>query len=202
MRHDVGYKYVARPLPMSFLWHFSSYDHAKLGSLTESAIADALLWDDGAFDNVSSVQRLAQHIASAGISYSGLSATDAALLDELIPMMFSPEGLESELALEPESDDGLAPTIVSEMVEHLPTASCLRWLVRGRRHGSESFDVECNYVILSPTDVTDLLAECASVMDSSPDWSQDYVPDVIRECLIDTLTSIQAKGKYAIGALG
>ena len=187
---------------MSFLWHFSSYDHAKLGSLTETSIADALLWDDGAFDDPSAVQRLAKHIASAGIEYSGLSATDAELLDELVPLLLSPEGLESELAVEPESDDGLAPTIVAEMIEHLPTASYLRWLVRGRRHGSESTDVECNYVILSPTDVTDLLTECTSVMDSHPDWSQDYAPDVIRECLIDTLTSIQAKGKYAIGALG
>ena len=187
---------------MSFLWHFSSYDHAKLGSLTESAIADSLLWDDGAFDDASAVQRLAQHIASAGIAYSGLSAADAELLDELVPLLFSPEGLESELAVEPESDDGLAPTIVSEMIEHLPTATCLRWLIRGRRHGSGSTAVDCNYVILAPADVTNLLAECKSVMDSSPAWSQDYVPDVIRECLIDTLTSIQAKGKYAIGALG
>jgi len=187
---------------MSFLWHFLSYDHAKLGSLTESVIADALLWNDGAFDDPSAVQRLAKHIGSGGIAYSGLSATDAELLDELVPFLFSPEGLESELAVEPESDDGLAPSIVSEMIEHLPTASCLQWLVRGCRHGSESTDVECNYVILSPVDVTDLLTECISVTDSSPAWSQDYIPDVIRECLIDSLISIQAKGKHAIGALG
>ena len=188
---------------MSFLWHFSSYDHLKLGSLTESAIADALLWDDGAFNDVAAVKRLAQHIASAGISYSGLPPADAELLDELIPLLFSPEALESELGVEPESDDGLAPSVVSEMIEHLPNAAFLPSLIRGRRYGSDSTDVvDCNYVILTPANVTDLLAECATVMESSPAWTQTYIPDVIRECLIDTLTSIQAKGKYAIGALG
>ena len=187
---------------MSLLWHFSSYDHAKLGSLTESAIADALLWDDGAFDDVSAVRRLAQHIAAAGISYSGLPPADAELLDELIPLLFSPEGLESELGVEPESEDGLAPSVVSEMIEHMPNAGFLPPLIRGRRHGSDSMDIDCNYVILAPANVTDLLAECSTVMESSPAWTQTYIPDVIRECLIATLTSIQAKGKYAIGALG
>jgi len=86
---------VAQPLAMSFLWHFSSYDHAKLDSLNGPVIADALLWDDGAFDDVPAVHRLAKHIATSGFSYADLPPADCQLLDELIPLLFSPEGLES-----------------------------------------------------------------------------------------------------------
>jgi len=187
---------------MSHLWHFNSYDNAKQDSLNESMVADALLWDEDAFEDAAAVRRLAKHSGDAGVWYSGLDTADAELLDELIPILFSPEGLESELSVEPESDDGLAPSIVHEMIGHLPTAVFLPWLIHGRRHGSASTDVACNYVILSPADVTALLAECTSVMDAQPPWTQEFVPDVIRECLIDALTSIQAKGKHTIYVLG
>ena len=187
---------------MSFLWHFSSYDDSKLQSLDAPTVCDALLWDEGAFDDATAVERLATHIATNGISYDSLSDADRDLLDELVPLIFSPEGLESTLDCEPESDDGIHPFVIQEMLKHSGSAEILPWLIHGRRHDCSTPDVSCNYVLLNSSQVSQLLAECTSILNGNPSWSESYVPDVIRDCLTATLESIQTKGKHAVGVLG
>jgi hypothetical protein len=184
------------------LWHFKSFNYAKFSFLDEATVRSALLWDEGAFYDTKAVERLAAHIAAHGITYDSLSESDSELLDQLILSIFSPEGIQSVLEVEPESPDGVHPTVIREMLKHGVDAKVLPWLLNGRTHNSQSRSAVCNYIILTPEEVAQLFAECRSLLNREVKWSQPYIPETVRECLVEPLESIHSKGKHAVGILG
>lgn len=193
---------------MSQLWHFYSYSEAAFKAYlgggdavaTEEVVA-AATWDEGAWSDLEAVRRLSSTIAQRGIDYPGRSPSEAALLDELIPALFAPEGLAEQWAVVAESPDGLHPSVVRELLPRSQGASILPILLGGRRYGAaELFD--CGYCFLDPAECERLAAEAGRALASGGPWSGAWLPEVVAECLIGPLRSASSKGRPVFGSLG
>jgi hypothetical protein len=126
---------------MSTRWNFHSFagprwDAVFGGGLpgAEDHVIQSVTWDRTIWKDEQVPIGLAQTIVRNGISYDGLSAQEADLLDAIIVGFFCPEGLEDLLGLEYESPDGLSMAVVEALVERAAEAS------REASPSSRSFD--------------------------------------------------------------
>jgi len=192
---------------MSRLWHFYSYSQPTFdaylgGGRTNAAeeIVAASTWDEDAWSELQSVHHLCSMIAQRGINYGELSPSEAARLDELLPVLFAPEGLEGQWGVAAESPDGLHPAVVRELVTRAGGASLLPILLGGRRYGVAKPSA-CGYCFLAPAECEQLTAEAERALASEGLWSGDWLPGVVSECLIVPLRSAVSKKRPMFGSL-
>ena len=92
---------------MSYLWSFASYRQqhldALLGSqptLSEERALAMLHWEGSGVEDPLLAAALAKHLSSVGLSYAGLAPSRVRALDGVVPLLFSPDGLEQDRALQ------------------------------------------------------------------------------------------------------
>ena len=195
---------------MSYLWHFQTFSLPKLQSYLGSddqskqdALLNAVLWDDLGEEG-DELEKAARRIATQGLDYTGLDADEAEMTDEIVKMLPTPEGLEQEIELEYESDDGLHPNVVDELVKRAGASaglSILPLLQSGRRYG-QAQPANCEYCIFDLDELATLQGEVEQAMAQPGDWSASYVPEVIKECLLTPVHAARSKGKALFGLLG
>jgi hypothetical protein len=195
---------------MSQSWRFCSYSQPRLNAMlgggepnAADQLTEAVMWDAETWRDPSLLQRTAERIAHDGINYAGLSRQEAECLDQMLPIVFSPEGLSKQLEVEPESPDGLYPLVVQELlttIRHEGHASRLRVLLNGRRFGATDVS-NCGYCFLSLHDCELLLAEVRHALSGRPRWSQRSFPEVVEESLVGPLQSAITKGRPIFGSL-
>ena len=175
---------------MSYSWSFHSFSGEAFRSVfgrsspeqvnefLESAASDL-------GDLTPEIAHASRSMLLSGISYDGLSPGNSRAMDEVIRFAFSPEGLATELELEPISPDGIHPSVIAELVQRLnaPTP-LLSYLLRGRRFG-QTEPSDCEYCIFRPDEVLAVLEEVRSACADRGAWSVEYVPDLLQECLIE-----------------
>jgi hypothetical protein len=199
---------------MSYLWSFYSYDPVEYqryltgqGALSQENALALLDWDAEAFGGSDAVEWLASHLSLSGLSYEGLVDIAPGQLDAVVPALFSPEGLERELAVEPESPEGVHSSAFSELVARCAStdrpARLLTILARGgRRANGEEPQAACEYCLLSPDEVKTMLGEVDVAFSVDTPWSAAYQPQLVDECLRQVLRRVVAKGKALAALLG
>jgi hypothetical protein len=194
---------------MSYLWHFASFNNESFNKIigsgsadAEQLIIDAVTWDEW-HNDMSVVTQLAAHLVACGADYSELNEDNAEILDEIVKMLFSPEGLEEQFGLEYESPDGIHYTTIAELIERNggeENSPCLKLLKKGRRlDGSKCIG---DYLILEPKEIQALLEEAQKAFNANINWSDEAHKTIAKECLIDVLNKIKEKGKYLVGIQG
>jgi hypothetical protein len=191
------------------MWWFYSYSARRFasyfdGSVPDAAsdLVDAATWDDGGgWPEPSVPARLAALITAEGIRYEGMATTDAVALDQLLPMLFAPEGLAEKWEVVPESPDGLHPWVVTELLPRATGAALLPVLIGGRRFGVSEPSL-CEYCFLSADECELIAREAEQALSSGGPWSAAWVPDVVQECLVGPLRSAISKGRPLFGSLG
>jgi len=196
---------------MSYLWSFYSFPESEFGRVfgsgdaaVEKSAIEAATWEEAGFTDPGAAGELAARIVRQGISYDGLTTQEASLLDDLILILFSPEGLWEQLSIEPESPDGLHPEIVEEVAQHVSpeqAQNLLPYLIDGRRFKNGGKPTGEVYCVLSPPEVSSLVGTVMAAVERADQWSEPYVPEVIQECLIDVLDQTAEKKRWCIGFL-
>ena len=193
---------------MSRQWSFYSYSSERFadyfdGSVPDAArqVVDAATSDDGAWRDPAAPARVAAWITAGGIRYEGLSSADATVLDQLLPMLFAPEGLAEQWEVAPESPDGLHPSVVQELLLRAGVAVLLPVLVCGRRFEATE-PSSCEYCFLTPAECERLAGEAERALASIGPCSTARLPDIVHECLIGPLMSAATKGQSLFGVLG
>ncbi|MCE9555666.1 MAG: hypothetical protein K8T91_20140 [Planctomycetes bacterium] len=194
---------------MSHLWSFQSFAQPKLDALVgsgdaeaEKAVIEGVTWDE--WGDMVMIEGLARNLVRSGANYEGLTSKESKTLDEIIAMLFSPEGLEERLEVEYESPDGVHPAVIQELLNRSPDPRELRmlpFLESGRRLG-ESAPSDCEYCIFSPTEVQTLHREVEQIMSLPSAWSEDYMPDLVKEWILDLLAAVRDKKKALAALLG
>ncbi len=195
---------------MSYNWAFYSMPYQTFNKVVgggdpdiETRAIEAVTWEKlYKGDDEQIVCRLARSVIRNGIDYALLHEKEALMLDEVVRALFSSEGLAEDLELDPESPDGLHPSIVEELLSAAGNHELrlLPILTAGRRFRTTA-PSSCEYCILSTEEVSDLLSEVEQIITQAPKWSADYVPDVINECLCEPLASAKEKGRALYGQL-
>jgi hypothetical protein len=160
---------------------------------------------------------LCKKICKDGISYVGLPADEAALLDQIVVGFFCPEGLEDALGYSYEHRNGLRSDVIEALrtraspkktaglfglgrksvaaVELLSSSP----IFSGRRYGSNQTPVEEIYFILSSEEVPLALAEIKVLLLSDEPWKQPDFKEAIEEELIQALESAHKQGRALAG---
>ena len=160
---------------------------------------------DGDDVDLRPIEEVVRCVATGGLSYSGLTAEQAAMLDQRLMVLFSPEGLEAQLEIEPESPDGVHPSIIEELLQRAQgrvELSYLPVLLHGWRHGVGDLTAKCEYVLLYPEHLPPLAAEIDAVVKLALPWSESYVPEVVDKCLVQVVRNVIPKQKGLAGFLG
>ena len=198
---------------MSFAWAFYSVSQADfeghfLGPHPEKleAFTSALTWDEGAFDE-ESAQQIAEHLAEHGLNYADLDEDRAALLDEAVPMLISEEGVGSSLQRVPESPEFVHPFVIESLLRAAKVGRIsvllLPILESGRRYGATGPTEGCNYCVLSPSEAESLALELSTILGATKDWGkEEYMPELVRKCLIGPLEKANKKKRALLGVLG
>jgi len=194
---------------MSYLWNFKSFSWPKFEAIVgsgdsshEQLVVEAVTWDD--WGDMDVIERLARVLVRSGPSYDSLSSEEATDMDDLVSMLFGPEGLEEELEIEYESPDGLHPSVVKELLDRARDRVEVHYLPilnGGRRLGLTEL-THCEYCLLRATEVSALRKEVEQVVALPVSWSESYVPDLIDECLVSVLKTVEAKQAGLMGSLG
>lgn len=210
---------------MSIRWYFQSIDWSKWSALLEGKgggkdVFTSATWDEDSYESPDLRKRLATSIANSGISYDGLTPTEAAELDSVIHSFFCPEGVESYLSIEYESPDGLHRKFVQDLVTPSRPAGTqslikrlfaktpqklssgaeelilLPLLLSGRRISSTAPpDEDYLYIVFSPEELALLCDEAERCLASGRPWPEKWFEAMVTEYLIDVIKTTQAKGK-------
>ncbi len=196
---------------MSQSWHFYSLDASRLNDVIgsgdpaiEQLVIEAATWDTWEGQDTEALVRLAKQLVNQNAPYSDLDEKDSEILDELVELLFSPEGLAEELQVAPLSLDGLHPSVISELLDRAQSkaaTSILEFLRAGRRLGQMSHS-PCNYCLLSNKEVRDLAEEVRTIMQLPDAWTDDNLPNLVEECLLSVLQTSVDEGRELIGLLG
>ena len=199
---------------MSYAWSFHSFSINKFkhyfGHATPEeveAMVEAAIWQEkaeGSTVDLAPIKAVVRHVATNGLSYAGLTPEQAKILDHRLGVLFSPEGIE-DLEIEPESPDFVHPSIIAELIQRAQgrvELKILPVLAHGWRHGEDNLAANCEYVILFPELLPQLAAEIETVVKLPLPWSEDYVPEVVDECLLKVIRNVISKKKGLAGFLG
>ncbi len=178
----------------------------------EQALVESVTWDDGAFEDGEMAVRIARQIAKNGFSYSGLSKSEATMLDEITMSFFCPEGLETILEFVYESPDGVHVSQVEELIarcrggktslfsrlfskaETAPQLKILPLFLTGRRlNGNGLPELANQYIVLNPDEVSVLHEEVTQAIATPAKWLGPGNEDAARKYLRDVLTQVKAK---------
>lgn len=187
---------------MSYLWSFHAFDADRLVTLFADPrgeptrrLLDLTRWDGAGFDDPAYAATIAADFVRSGLSYDGLDAGATRVADGVVMLIFSPEGFEEELQVEHISPDGVHPTVIKELLGRTQRARLLPTLVAGRRAGQEQSS-DCEYCVLSPDEVTNLLEEIAEGMSAPGPWSTGYGAEVLDECLRQPMRQAQINHRW------
>ena len=187
---------------MSYLWSFHTFEADRLVSLfadprgePTTRLLDLTRWDGAGFDDPEYASTIAAEFVRSGLSYDGLDTEATRVADQVVMLIFSPEGFEEELRVEHISPDGVHPTVIKELLGRTQRVDILPTLVAGRRAGQEQSS-DCEYCVLSPDEVTTLLGEVDEGMSVQRPWSTDYGAEVLDECLREPMRQAQANHRW------
>ncbi len=201
---------------MSYLWSFSSFDPARftrlLGprpGLNEDDFRDMLGWDDLDAQDRVVMGKLISHLATSGFTYAGLDHRMVQGLDAVVPILFSPEGLEAELDIRAVSDRGVHPSVLKELLRRAAGAGLDAPLLTlletgGRRTNAKDVATAepCEYCILQPKEAVALLAEVHVAAELDAPWSSADVLEIVERGLIDALERVTLRNRALVGILG
>jgi hypothetical protein len=185
---------------VSYSWSFHSFSEAAFRNVfgrssTEQVSGFLELAASELGDLSPEIARAIQSMLVSGISYDGASPGVARAMDEAINLAFSPEGFEAELELEHLSPDGLHPSVIAELIGRLNApAPLLTCLLRGRRFG-QTEPASCEYCIFRPDEVSAVLHETRAACAAGVTWSAGYMPELLRECLVEPFEAAQSAGR-------
>lgn len=192
---------------MSYLWWFSSFSPVAFKQLLAGehpqeldAFVARVASSFDALEAAPEDAEIARKLLASGFSYEGFDRRTARTADEIVASAFSDDGLRDVLEIKPLSPDGVHPSVIEELIARTDP-SILPSLVTGRRFGEDG-PAPCEYCILSPEEVALALDEIGRAVSVPVPWSTKYVPDLVRECLIEPLTIGMANGRWIFGALG
>ncbi len=194
---------------MSYLWHFVSFSESQFDrlwgsndSVIEEQVVEAVTWDD--WGNLEVIERLARRMVKQGIDYGSVPEDEWCELDTIISLLFGPEGLEEELAVEGVSMDGLHPSYTLELLERVTNAGLqyeLLWVLEGGRRIGVSAPSFCEYVVLAPDEVVMLRDELQDALQKIQEWSTPETPELIRQELLTGLQQVEQTGRSVFGTL-
>lgn len=182
---------------MSLKWRFFSYSTGRFQSVfgkaseaEEQALMKMMEFEMGAGPE-DELGQLAKRLAHQGVTYQGVPPREAEVIDQILGIAFSQEGLWTELELEEELPDGLDQKDTLELLKHAAssglTGEYLPVLKVGRRH-KMAIGPACHYFLLDRTDVATLGQEARAVLSkpglawSSPDVTQRLMEGLVMVC--------------------
>jgi hypothetical protein len=228
---------------MSMAWQYFSFDEWRWHDLfgggmpaADRAVISSAVWDDCLDEDLpdpeddyekyvdaliarapSDVLNLCKRICRDGISYSGISEKEAALLDRVIVGFFCPEGLEAALGFSYESKDGLRWSAIEALhsrakpkergglfsfaKRHASKAESqsVAPVLWGRRYGTNEKPVDEIYFVLSAKEVPLVLAEVKALLANGDPWSQPALKASIEDELVQALESANRQGRALAG---
>lgn len=196
---------------MSQKWHFLSYStgrfqtvFGKASEAEEAALMNMIDMEMGATPD-DEIGMLAKQVAQEGVDYQGMPPRQAEVVDQLLTISFSQEGMWNELELEEELPDGLDSRFTQELLKNAaalgqPT-EVLSVLKSGRRLKG-AVGPQCNYFLLDRTEVPKLAQEVRAVIAApGAKWSSPDVPDQLNDGLVMVCEYVAKKQKPLAGVL-
>jgi hypothetical protein len=209
-------------MPMN--WSFYSLSKERWDAIfgggldgAEAEVVQSATWDEDAFSKSERqvVARLARSIVRNGISYTGLSRSEARLLDDIIQGFFCPEGLKDLLGFEYESPDFVSMSLVETLLarsahlRHEPSflrrllgmggsvsaQPMLPLLLTGRRLNGSGKPRE-PYLLLSPDEIARMHEEVLEAISEIAVWPGPGWEESARKCLLDVLARVHRKQKW------
>jgi len=158
--------------------------------------------DSGAKMDLDLIRRILGRVATNGLSYTGMSESEAEILDARLKVLFSPWGFEEQLDLEHESPEPYIHLI--EVEERMPKDAEIRFLPMlnfGWRYGATDLEAGPWYFILH-TEHVRTLAEEINLSASNPNpWSDPLIAEIVDQNLVKVLASVLEKKKGLAGVL-
>lgn len=196
---------------MSLAWSFFSFSPDRFDAFfggdlpdAENVIVQAVTWDDELWDDPMLPAHIARRLARQGIDYRDLTPVEASLLDDIVPILFRPEGMAADLEVEETGVEGLTPAGVRNLLDRAEDKADLTWLpalLKGRRAGSEGGDARCLYVLLGPGDVETLRDEISALLERDGEWDAPEQGEIVREDLLPLLEQLAEDGGSLAGFL-
>ncbi len=196
---------------MSQKWRFLSYSTGRFQSVfgkasdaEEAALMNMIDMEMGATPD-DDIGLLAKKIAHQGVNYQGMPPREAEVVDQILGISFSQEGLWTELELEEELPDGLDVRFTQELLKHAAAMGqafeALPLLKAGRRYKA-AVGPACHYFLLDRLDVPKLAQEVRAVI-TKPDlkWSSPDVPAQLNDGLVMVCEFVARKQRPLAGGL-
>lgn len=191
---------------MSASWNLYSFDQGKLDLLFGSApeaVADALaeiLIDEGEFDfdDPEVAETVARRVTSEGL-FEAADEDEQDVLNCLRFALFVGAGPVAEfLGAAPESPNGIHVNVTGELLKRADGLDLPLLALFGTGRRLEKSPCEfCEYIVFSPEEIRDLLAEVKQVIALEREWSHpDFLPEVEKEVLTP-LANIAEAGRGA-----
>ncbi|HMP01118.1 MAG TPA: hypothetical protein PKD86_02065 [Gemmatales bacterium] len=178
---------------MSRHWQFFSFSIGRFqqvfGKATdqeETALLKILEFEMGAEPD-DEIGQLARKLMRQGINYQGMPPREAEVVDQILAVAFSQEGLWNELELEQEMPDGLPHQAVLDLLKRASAAKLdmqLLPLLKGGRRWQATGPTECHYVLFERAEVPKLSQEARAAVETPGTWSSLDAPNQIMDGLI------------------
>jgi hypothetical protein len=178
---------------MSRQWQFCSFSLGRFqqvfGKATEQeelALLKVLEYEMGVEPD-DDIGQMAKRLAHEGINYQAMSPREAEVVDQIIAIAFSQDGLWNELELEQEMPDGLPHACVMDLLKRAAAAKMelkLLPMLKGGRRYQATIPSECHYVMFDRTEVPKLAQEARAVLDLPGTWSSLDAPNQVMDGLI------------------
>lgn len=197
---------------MAQKWHFLSYSTGRFQSLfgkasdaEEAALMNMIDMEMGAAPD-DDIGQVAKKLAHHGVNYQGMPPREAEVVDQIIGISFSQEGLWNELELEEELPEGLDLKFTQELLKHAAALGqpfeLLPVLRAGRRHRQPVGPQQCHYFILERSEVPKLAQEARTVVTANGlAWSSPDVPSRLMEGLVMVCDFVVRKQRPLAGVL-
>lgn len=190
-------------------WHLLSYSTGRLQSVfgkaseaEEAALMNMIDLEMGATPE-DEIGMLAKKIAKEGIHYEALQPRQAEVVDQILGISFSQEGLWNELELEEEMPEGVDLKHITELLRLAGSQpfEVLPVLKAGRRYKCP-VGPQCHYFILDRMEVPKLAQEARSLVTKTDlKWSSKEVPERLMDGLVMVCDFVVKKQKPLAGVL-
>lgn len=196
---------------MAQQWHFLSYSTGRFQSVfgkateaEESALMNMIDLEMGATPD-DEIGQLAKRLAHQGVNYQGMPPREAEVVDQILGIAFSQEGLWNELELEEELPEGLEHKDVQELLRLSATTGeafeLLPVLKAGRRYKA-AIGPQCHYFLLERAEVPKLAEEARRIVaNNALQWKSADVPDRLMNGLVMVCEYVARKQRPLAGVL-
>ena len=192
---------------MSYLWTFHSFDAERLSALFADPLGQAVgrlrelvRSPEAGFRDPDTADLVVEALVASGLSYENLDQRQARVADEIIGLIFSPEGFAADLDMVSLSDEGVHHGELKELMQRNPQATLLTILVRSGRRAGQDQPVQCEYCILEPSEVSAMIDEVQTAIAQPVEWSDEWRLANTQEFLLAPLAA--ASSRWVYGHLG